>query len=71
MCYYNINMSNLCFVLSAVIVLDLYLSLHASSYGYATNTRVKLTVITENITSQNRDEYIKMVSGDFAHCFPS
>lgn len=32
------------------------------SYGYATNTRVKLIIVTENTTSQSRDIQIKAVS---------
>ena len=36
--------------------------LTALSYGYATNTRVKFIIVTENATSQSRDTDIKMVS---------
>ena len=36
--------------------------LTALSYGYATNTRVKFIIVTENITSQSRDADMKMVS---------
>ena len=32
------------------------------SYGYATNTRVKFIIVTENTTLQSRDSDIKLVS---------
>ena len=38
------------------------LPLTAVSYGYATNTRVKFILVSENWTSQSRDADMKMVS---------
>ena len=40
----------------------LYPSEQHKVYGYATNTRVKFVIVTDNTTSQNRDADMKLVS---------
>ncbi len=45
----------------------LYPSEEFKVYGYATNTRVKFIIVTENTTIQSRDTDIKMVCGAPMH----
>ena len=36
---------------------------NSSSYGYATNSRMKFMIVTENLSSQTKDQEIKQVCG--------